>query len=402
MSNYLRLLLVITGLTFYSGAQAQLSTGDIAFVGFNADGNDGLAIVTFVDIPANTIIFFTDNGWNGTAFNTNEGTLSWSTGGSIISQGTVVTFENLNSSTRIATIGTITSVSSGGSFNISAAAEVVTAYLGTANNPTTFLTAIGNNGLGNLTGTGLSDGVNAVNVGSSFDVAVYTGSTACTGTIAQCRTSVNNSANWIGEGGSGNQAVNSIAPNFPTDVPGNFGGAALPVELLTFEGDFADGVVSLSWSTASETDNDYFEILRSDNGKLFTKIGTVGGNGTSTTLHSYSFTDADNYNPVSYYQLKQVDYDGTSELFDIIRITPSSARSDVFHFYPNPAQESITLVNTATVSRLVVYDHSGRIVKDLFQDDLSGTLDLSGLKSGHYVMQVTSDLLTRTMRMVKN
>ena len=72
-----------------------LSTGDIAFTAFNADGDDDFAIVALADIPANTTIYFSDNEPNsdGTGFlDYNEGQLKWATGGSTISQGTIIIF----------------------------------------------------------------------------------------------------------------------------------------------------------------------------------------------------------------------------------------------------------------------------------------------------------------------
>ena len=72
-----------------------LSTGDIAFTAFNADGDDDFAIVALADIPANKTIYFSDNEPNsdGTGFaDYNEGQLKWATGGSTISAGTIIVF----------------------------------------------------------------------------------------------------------------------------------------------------------------------------------------------------------------------------------------------------------------------------------------------------------------------
>ena len=54
-----------------------LGPGSIAFVGYNADGNDNLAFVALEPIAAGTVIHFTDNEWDGSAFNTGESTWSW-------------------------------------------------------------------------------------------------------------------------------------------------------------------------------------------------------------------------------------------------------------------------------------------------------------------------------------
>ncbi|MEP7319135.1 MAG: hypothetical protein ABI921_10345, partial [Panacibacter sp.] len=90
-------LLVFTG--FSQKATAQLTKGDIAFTAFNAD-EDGWSLVNFVDIPANTIIYFTDNEATGTtSFNTGESYHQWNTGANIIPAGTVVRFSAIDNAT---------------------------------------------------------------------------------------------------------------------------------------------------------------------------------------------------------------------------------------------------------------------------------------------------------------
>lgn len=203
-------------------AQAQLTTGDIAFVAINADGNDDLAFVTFKDIPANTTIYFNDNEWNGLAigsggaFTTGEGTATWSSGASIISAGTVITLNDL-SATKTASIGTIIN-----SMALGANDEAVFCFLGTdASTPTTFLAAIGknagNNPFGDLAGTGLTSGSTAILFANDEDIAEYVGSR--TGlTINDYVTNLNNTSNtsfWLTQDASGDQHLDGTAPDVP-------------------------------------------------------------------------------------------------------------------------------------------------------------------------------------------
>jgi hypothetical protein len=67
-----------------------LSAGDVSFVAFNSDGDDDFAIVFWKDVDANTVLYFNDNEWNGSAFTSGEGSFAWNSGGSIITSGTVV------------------------------------------------------------------------------------------------------------------------------------------------------------------------------------------------------------------------------------------------------------------------------------------------------------------------
>ncbi|MBK6948694.1 MAG: hypothetical protein IPH16_12140 [Haliscomenobacter sp.] len=140
MKHFLRMLgLVLCLFPFTLFAQ---NTGDLAFVGFDADGNDNFAIVTFVELPANATYYFADKSWTGTAFATNEGTLIWNTGSSPIPAGAVIAFYNTsNPSTTSATRGTVTSPD----LALSASNEGIFLFIGTDSiSPTKFLAAVGN------------------------------------------------------------------------------------------------------------------------------------------------------------------------------------------------------------------------------------------------------------------
>ena len=93
-----------------------LTTGDIAFTTFNAD-EDGLSFVALTGIAANTTVFFSDNEWNGSAFNTGESYSQWVSGGNAIAAGTVVRLKDYDKSTPSASVGTLSRVSVSGSEN---------------------------------------------------------------------------------------------------------------------------------------------------------------------------------------------------------------------------------------------------------------------------------------------
>jgi hypothetical protein len=84
----------------------------------------------------------------------------------------------------------------------------------------------------------------------------------------------------------------------------------LPVELTTFSGNCVNSRIELKWSTATETNNSYFEIEKSMDGTVWSVIGTVNGAGTSLETVNYSFVDAENTGSVAYYRLRQVDNNG--------------------------------------------------------------------------------------------
>ncbi|MDX2067708.1 MAG: SdiA-regulated domain-containing protein, partial [Haliscomenobacter sp.] len=210
---------------------AQLSAGDIAFVGYNADGNDGFAFIALNKIPAGTVIHFQDNEWNGSAigsggaFNTGEGSTTWTNGGSDITPGTVVELLNTsNSGSRAVNIGTL----SGGTLSFSGSGESIFAFLGTnATTPSSFLAAItSNNGgfsgattSGLLTGTDLTAGSTALVLPGTggADVAAYN-PTAGGSSFASKGTALsafNNPSNWVAQDASGDQDADATSPDAP-------------------------------------------------------------------------------------------------------------------------------------------------------------------------------------------
>jgi hypothetical protein len=94
----------------------------------------------------------------------------------------------------------------------------------------------------------------------------------------------------------------------------------LPVSLTSFTAQQTGNDVQLNWTTASETDNDYFTIARSTDGKEFKELSKIDGAGTSAEINSYSYIDVNPFNGNSYYRLSQTDYDGTVKTFSPVHI----------------------------------------------------------------------------------
>ena len=91
----------------------------------------------------------------------------------------------------------------------------------------------------------------------------------------------------------------------------------LPVELIAFEGQNAGRQNKLRWITASEVDNDYFIVERSDDGVAFEQIAKIEGQGTTTVQTDYDYTDITFQSPTNYYRLTQVDFNGDLSLIHI-------------------------------------------------------------------------------------
>jgi hypothetical protein len=120
---------------------------------------------------------------------------------------------------------------------------------------------------------------------------------------------------------------------------------ALPVDLLFFNAHvISDRTVSLSWSTASESNNASFTVERSTNGQTFTPILQVPGAGNSKEVRNYTSTDTDALNGVAYYRLKQTDYDGKVSYSKTISIQIIQQHSPDFVVFPNPTDGSQLII----------------------------------------------------------
>ena len=150
------------------------SAGDLAFIGFNTDGDRDFAMVALADIPASSTIYITDDETDGvipgggstvSGLVGSEGTITWDTGGSIIKAGTVITFTDTDSSANPSFGSSIGSITRSGAFTISGSKDGLIAYAGALGAPTAYLTAlqIGNDNthLGPFDG----DGVTLTNTG---------------------------------------------------------------------------------------------------------------------------------------------------------------------------------------------------------------------------------------------
>lgn len=112
----------------------------------------------------------------------------------------------------------------------------------------------------------------------------------------------------------------------------------LPVELISFSGESINNQIQLSWMTAMELNNDFFEVLHSGDGRTFNPIGTVKGNGNSDQPISYDFLHSTPMLGNNYYRLRQVDFDGTEEFHSIISVYNDHVRKGMeAKVYPNPS-----------------------------------------------------------------
>lgn len=177
----------------------------------------------------------------------------------------------------------------------------------------------------------------------------------------------------------------------------------LPVEYIYFRGSAKKEIVVIEWGTATEIDNDRFEIEKSVDGIIFSQIGTVAGNGDSNDLIQYSFTDGQPYAGINYYRLKQVDYDGDFEYSKII--TVYSGEIQDFQFFPNPVNNRISIIPGDNFSRtqikIKISDLAGRVFHQEVIDSEESVLTIPiSLISGIYFLELRSNHFSQTERFV--
>jgi hypothetical protein len=148
--------------------------------------------------------------------------------------------------------------------------------------------------------------------------------------------------------------------------------STLPIELLRFDVKLnADSQAELSWTTATETNNDFFTIERTVDGRYFEVVGITDGAGTSTTLREYLVIDPFPYAGTSYYRLKQTDLDGAYEYSDLIALEHDSEKDRVeLGVHPNPSTQNdlaITLSGAVDEEVLVtIKDIMGREYSSMY------------------------------------
>ncbi|MEI6595157.1 MAG: T9SS type A sorting domain-containing protein [Bacteroidota bacterium] len=187
----------------------------------------------------------------------------------------------------------------------------------------------------------------------------------------------------------------------------------LPVQLVSFEvkpiGNEQNAIgkwqVMCTWQTASEVNNDYFEVERSSMvNSQWSIIGKVKGNGTTNSVSNYLFTDvllldfarsdkANNKQQTSsnlYYRIRQTDFDGNSTLSDVRVININQSTNQPINIYPNPARDELHIETTGNEKIVVqLFDLTGKNVVENFIFTNSTIINTSSLYQGIYFIRIT-------------
>lgn len=349
------------------------STGDIAFIGWNSDGNDDIAFLTFIDISEGTKIYFRDDEYTST-WNTGEGAISWAAPSGGISQGTVIQIYDCELSPPTTSSGSVVVEDNG--LDISNSEDAFYAYLSTDgwNSGTyTFLAAFCNaTSFGPyLTGTGLTEDTDAWAWGNK-DNWKYTGPTSSS-SVSEMKTNLQNSSNWGNSDGSEDQSFTFSLSDF-----------SLPVELTSFTATLRSGKVVLHWITESEIDNLGFLLERraksAEHGAWETVTDyktnrALAGQGSVTHRTEYKYTDEKIRVGQTYaYLLVDVDYNGVETRHDPVSVTVRTRGITMKSAFPNPfnpVTKFTVIVGDPQHLSINVYDITGRLVKTLANEHVT-------------------------------
>ncbi len=164
----------------------------------------------------------------------------------------------------------------------------------------------------------------------------------------------------------------------------------LPVGLLNFDAKPSGDRVAINWSTESERDNDYFTIERSTDGSNWEDVRRVAGAGNSNSTIVYSSFDENPYSGISYYRLRQTDFNGYSEVTEMVAV--EFYNTNEISIYPNPNNSGILRIagDNTGIAAVKILSSDGKLVSSRNNNELllqEINLGLTPLESGMYFVE---------------
>ncbi|MBK8349583.1 MAG: T9SS type A sorting domain-containing protein [Saprospiraceae bacterium] len=379
----------ITGAMINACGMTTMDEGNNEFVAFNTGGN-GLSINNFrfsyhnsSPPPFNTsATLYINGGASGTVLTSNPGiSLTGCSSINVVTDVTQVIPAGANvvmmySSTNLTTFDLSNQCSGGAVYVIfintvnTAAADGWSAMGNFANNPAS----------GSLRYLGITNTASPCN--GANNIVSYQG------TAVQ---------SW-GSNADGNAVLWDASGN-PTYVNGGCSAIAMPVEMILFEVVKKETISILSFSTASETNNDYFTIERSGDGKSYDAIGTIEGAGNSSKEISYEFVDEKPLAGINYYRIKQTDFDGRFS-YSEIRSVRFKGLNNV-NVTPRTTEGQINITTDLEAYTIDIHNAAGQVVKTFPAMGLDQTISIESLVAGVYYIRINSGTETETLRVIK-
>ncbi|MBN4065922.1 T9SS type A sorting domain-containing protein, partial [Candidatus Amoebophilus asiaticus] len=212
--------------------------------------------------------------------------------------------------------------------------------------------------------------------------------------------STDGGSTWTDRAGTLNQSLNYIElasiTAFSKWTVSNNSTDPLPIDLLSFTAEVEGNSIRLKWETATETNNDYFTIDKSNDGISFEEVALVDAIGNSNSPVSYTVLDENPFEGVSYYRLKQTDNDGQFEYFPMVPVKFGNTENNLFiNITPNPFNNSAQIIVNSEMEDIVllrIFNSNGQTVHDqkirIYVGRNNLDVDLTKYTSGVYHMWI--------------
>lgn len=190
--------------------------------------------------------------------------------------------------------------------------------------------------------------------------------------------------------------------NTSTPTFGSPNSVVLPIELVEFKADLKNNVVELTWVTATEINNDRFVIERSQNGIDFESVLTIVGAGNSNEFKKYNLFDEKPIQGLSYYRLKQIDYDGSFSYSDLQSVDVTMNVD--FNIFPNPSEDGKyeIVTNTNELSEIKIYSATGQLILHINSKDEKTLINIQNFEQGVYFLTIITAGGTFTKKLIYN
>ncbi|MCF8297339.1 MAG: T9SS type A sorting domain-containing protein [Saprospiraceae bacterium] len=375
--------------------QTTLTPGDIILVTLNADGNKNFDFVPLVSLASGTVIKFTDDAWitSSVDWRGGEGILTY-TAPTAISEGTVISFPDINN--------VVTPWSESGEFNPSGEGDNIIVYQGDETSPSfiygagwargssvwTYSSTTAPTERSDIPG-GLSIGANTIINPGTTDNYQYDKTKGVSGSKSVILGLLANSSNWKSDD------LNSYAPLVATFDNTDY---TLPIQLISFNANKNNQNIELFWSTASEINNEFFTIERSNDAENFEIVKTVEGAGNSNEIINYSEIDESPLNGISYYRLKQTDFNGDFTYSEIVAVenTTDNLSLKIQNIYSN--SNSINFIISNPNLENLSYELINILGEVLFSSKVDCVIEKSkivvnteGLSHGIYFIKISGE-----------
>ncbi len=185
----------------------------------------------------------------------------------------------------------------------------------------------------------------------------------------------------------------------------------LPVELISFNAVRKNDRVELSWKIATETENDYYTVERSQDGRNYDKMGRIKSEKNSDQENTYDFTDDAPLDGVSYYRLSQTDLNGEEKILAVTVVNASLVLPTLFRGFPNPCLDKFTCLTSRKWEGhavcIKIYNDMGNEVKTMaWQKDALALdevveIDTREWQPGIYTIKTFCNNTSESIKVVK-